>query len=199
MSGPGQSVQVGSIEHLRALKVALGKFHEEAQAVVTGMDLGTRRAWHWLDREMPAFWQSRIKRLEFELAEAKNSLFRKKLQASGTDHAAYDTAEKELVRRLDKQLEEARAKLEVIRRWRTQLERALDEYNARVRGLRDQVEGGVERHQELLDRLVEAIQNYSALNVPVSRPLGSAAPASGEQAGSGGESATSEAEGADQS
>lgn len=169
-SGPGQSVKVGSVESLRGLKLALEKFGEEALAVVTGMDMETRRAWHWLDREMPAFWQGRIKRLEFEHAEAKNALFRKKLQAAGTDHAAYDTAEKELVRRLDKQLEQARAKLEMVRRWRPQLERALDEYNARVRGMRDQVEGGVERHMELLDRMVAAIESYSALHVPVTGP-----------------------------
>ena len=168
--GPGSSVHVGSVEGLRGLKQALGKFGEEAMAVVTGMDMETRCAWHWLDREMPAFWAGRINRLEFEYAEAKNALFRKKLQAAGTDHAAYDTAEKELVRRLEKQLEQAQAKLEMVRRWRTQLERALDEYNARVRGLRDPVEGGVDRHMELLDRMVEAIEAYSALNVPVTRP-----------------------------
>jgi len=166
-SAPGQSVQVGSVESLKGLKLALEKFGEESLAVLTGMDMETRRAWHWLDREMPAFWAGRIKRLEFEYAEAKNALFRKKLQAAGTDHAAYDTAEKELVRRLEKQLEQAQAKLEMVRRWRPQLERALDEYNARVRGMRDQVEGGVERHMELLDRMVDAIQAYSALNVPV--------------------------------
>jgi hypothetical protein len=177
MSGSGSSVQVHSVETLIAVKTALAKFGEESQAVVTGMDMDLRRAWYWLDREMPAFWQSHIKRLEFEHSEAKSALFRKRLQAQGSDHAAYDTAEKELVRKLDKQLELARAKLETIRRWRTTMERAADEYNARVRGLRDQVEGGIERDMEILTRMVESIQAYSAIGVPT-RSGPTASPAS---------------------
>ena len=171
MSGSGSSVQVHSVETLEAVKTALIKFGEESQAVLTGMDMDLRRAWYWLDREMPAFWQSHIKRLEFEHSEAKSALFRKRLQAQGTDHAAYDTAEKELVRKLEKQLEMARAKLETIRRWRIQMERAIDEYQARVRGLRDQVEGGIGRDTELLARMVESIQAYSAIRLPTSPGL----------------------------
>ena len=177
MSGSGSSVQVQSVDALIAVKSGLIKFAEESLAVVTGMDMQMRRAWNWLDREMPAFWQSHIKRLEFEYSEAKNSLFRKRLQAQGTDHAAYDTAEKELVRKLEKKLEIARAKLEQIRRWRTQFERAADEYNARVRGLRDHVEGGIERDVEQLDRMVLAIQAYSALKVPTSSVVAPSTPA----------------------
>lgn len=166
MSGSGSTVQVHSVETLIAVKTALIKFGEESQAVVTGMDMDLRRAWYWLDREMPAFWQSHIKRLEFECSEAKNALFRKRLQAQGTDHAAYDTAERELVRKLEKQLELARAKLETIRRWRTIMERSADEYHARVRGLRDQVEGGIERDTDILTRMVEAIEAYSTIRLP---------------------------------
>ena len=81
------------------------------------------------------------------------------------------------MRKLDKQLELARAKLETIRRWRTTMERAADEYNARVRGLRDQVEGGIERDMEILTRMVESIQAYSAIGVPT-RSGPTASPAS---------------------
>jgi hypothetical protein len=178
MSDSRSDVRLGSTDALVRLKQSLARFEEEAKAVVVGTDMELRRAWHWLDREMPAHWESRIKRLEFELSEARNAHFRKRLQAQGTGHAAYDTAEKEAVRRTERLLEEARAKLPVIRRWRTQLERAIDEYNARVRGIRDQTEGGVDRHIELLNRLSESIDAYSSIGLP--REQASSVPAPAE-------------------
>lgn len=165
MSGP---VHLQSVELLAYSRAALLKFQEEAQAVVNGTDMDLRRAWHWLDHEMPAYWQSRMKRLEVELAEARNALFRKKLQAQGTDRPAFDTVEKQEVKRLESELEKARAKLDVIRRWRTQFERAVNEFNARVRGLRDEIGGGIERHMEFLDALMQSITAYSAISVPAS-------------------------------
>lgn len=166
MSESRSEVRLGTTEALDDAKNALANFSEEVRSVVTGMDMSLRRAWHWLDREMPAYWEGQIKRLEFELTEARNSLFRKKLQIQGTDRAGGAMAEKEAVRRLERQLEEARARLPQIRKWRTRLERDLDEYHARTRSLRDYAEGGMDGPIDLLNRLAAAIDAYSATALP---------------------------------
>lgn len=166
MGESGSEVRLGTTEVLDDAKIALAKFSEEVQSVVTGMDMSLRRAWHWLDREMPAYWESQIKRIEFELTEARNSLFRKKLQIQGTDRAGGAMAEKEAVRKLERQLEEARARLPQIRKWRTQLERDLSDYHARTRGLRDLSQGGMDGPIDLLNRLGAAIDAYSATSLP---------------------------------
>lgn len=163
MSGP---VHLQSVEVLEYCRSALLTFQEEAQAVVNGTEMDLRRAWHWLDHEMPAHWHSCIKRLEVDLSEANNALFRKRLQAQGTDRPAFDTVEKMEVKRLEAELEKAKAKLDVIRRWRTQFERAMNEFNARTRGLKDEVGGGIERHTEYLNALIQSISEYSAMNAP---------------------------------
>ncbi|MFM7317982.1 MAG: hypothetical protein ACKO85_15115 [Isosphaeraceae bacterium] len=170
MSGP---VHVQSIEVLQAVKAALMKFQEEAQAVVNGTDMDLRRIWHWLEHEMPSYWQSRMKRLEVELNEAKNALFRKRLQAQGTDRPAFDTVEKQEVKRLEGELEKARLRLEAIRRWRMRFERDVSEFNARMRGIKDEVGGGIERHGEFLDSLIQAIEAYSAIAAPKASSAGS--------------------------
>lgn len=172
MSDSRSEVRLGTTDALNEAKSALANFAEETRAVVTGMDLELRRAWHWLDREMPAFWESRIKRLEFELSEARNALFRKKLQTQGTDRPGAAFVEKEAVRRLERMVEDARARLPQIRKWRVRLERELDEYRARTRGIRDVADGGIERSIELLDRLAGAIDAYSATAVPRNEPHG---------------------------
>ncbi|MBI1324935.1 hypothetical protein GC170_17365 [bacterium] len=166
MSDSSSEVRLGTTEALDDAKAAIARFAEEARAVVTGMDLDLRRAWHWLDREMPAYWEGRIKRLEFELSEARNSLFRKKLQTQGTDRAGSAFVEKEEVRRLERLLEESRARLPLIRKWRVQLERELDEFHSRTRGIRDIAEGGFERPIDLLNRMANAIDAYSATTLP---------------------------------
>ena len=169
MSGP---VHLQSIEVLQGVKAALLKFQEEAQAVVNGTDMDLRRVWHWLEHEMPAFWHGRMKRLEVELNEAKNALFRKRLQAQGTDRPAFDTVEKQEVKRLEAELEKARIKLETIRRWRMRFERDVSEFNARMRGIKDETGGNIERHAEFLDGLMQSIEAYSAIAAPKAGPAG---------------------------
>ena len=172
MSGP---VHVQSIEVLQAVKAAMLKFQEEAQAVVNGTDMDLRRVWHWLEHEMPSYWQSRMKRLEVDLNEAKNALFRKRLQAQGTDRPAFDTVEKQEVKRLEGELEKARLRLEAIRRWRMRFERDVSEFNARIRGIKDEVGGGIERHGEFIDGLIQALEAYSAIAVPKASSSGTSA------------------------
>ncbi|MFM1802816.1 MAG: hypothetical protein RJA81_2168, partial [Planctomycetota bacterium] len=100
----------------------------------------------------------------------RNALFRKRLQAQGTDHQAFDTVEKLEVKRLENELEKARQKLDIIRRWRTQFERSINEFNARFRGLRDEAGGGIDRHLEFLKALSESITAYSAIQTPTTQP-----------------------------
>lgn len=170
MSDPGSEVRLGTTDALRDAKHAIARFAEETKAVVTGTDLDIRRVWHWLDREMPAYWEGRIKRLEFELSEARNALFRKKLQTQGTDRSGAATVEKEAVRRLERMLEETRGRLPLIRKWRVRLEREIDEFQARTRGIRDIADNGCEESIELLDRLATSIDAYSAISTPRREP-----------------------------
>ncbi|MFM7131394.1 MAG: hypothetical protein ACKO0V_18755, partial [bacterium] len=84
----------------------------------------------------------------------------------GTDRPAFDTVEKQEVKRLEGELEKARLRLEAIRRWRMRFERDVSEFNARMRGIKDEVGGGIERHGEFLDSLIQAIEAYSAIAAP---------------------------------
>jgi len=166
MSESRSEVRLGTTDALVDAKNALANFAEELRGVVTGMDLGLKRAWHWLDREMPAYWEGQIKRIEFELSEARNSLFRKNLQIQGTDRAGGAMAEREAVRKLERELEAAQARLTQIRKWRMRMEREMDEFHARTRGIRDLAEGGIDRPIDLLNRLGASIDAYTATAIP---------------------------------
>lgn len=160
-----ESAEVLSIEVLRDLRNALLRFGEDAELALQDVDFEIRRTLEWLSNEQRLYWQSEIKRWEKNLSTARTELHRKRLANFG-DRRPDTTLEERAVRRAEERLETSHKKLERVKRWVPELQHAIQEYRGQSQALADAVEMQIPRHAARLDRMVEALEQYTALTAP---------------------------------
>jgi hypothetical protein len=118
-----------------------------------------------------------VKRAKEALSETQAELFRRKLQARPGSEIR-DTEQKEAVRKAKRRLEEAEAKLEIVKKWAPVFQHAVSEYQARSRPTADMIEGDVKVALSLLDRMATALDAYIATAPPsvgANEPMATAA------------------------
>lgn len=162
-------VDVSSIDVLRSVRESLVLFTDDAQAALGSMESEIRRCIDWLSHDQRMYWQSEVKRRHEALSQAKAELHRKQLsQMSGQN--AHDSEQREAVRIAKRRLEEAEDKVELVKRWLPEVERAVMEYLGQARSFADLLEFDVERSTELLDRMVAALEDYVRTAPPETTP-----------------------------
>ena len=164
-------VDVRSVDVLVAVREGFILFSEDAQNALGAMEMETRRCIDWLTHDQRIHWQTEAKKRKEKLNEAKAELHRKQLSQmfGGQSH---DSEQREAVRDATRRLEEAEDKIEEVARWIPVVQRAVMEYNGQARSFADLLEFDVDRSIELLDRMITAIEEYTAITAPVaSKPL----------------------------
>jgi hypothetical protein len=172
---------IRSIEALRAFKHALITFSEDARNALTSVEMEVRRTRNWLERDQIAFWKGQIKKSQELLQQAKADLYRRQLSQQNSESVS-DAEQKEAVRKAKRRLEEAEAKFEKCRKWAPVLEHAIAEYHSQSQPLGDRLAGGLVQSIALLDRMINAIDEYLAMSPP---------PTAAVHTGSGGSSTAS--------
>lgn len=175
-------VNVRSIDVLRSVREAFVLFAEDSKHAMGSMESEIRRCIDWLTHDQRIHWQTEVKRRTEKLSSAKAELHRKQIsQKSGVKH---DTEQREAIREAKGRLEEAEDKVENIHRWLPLVERAVMEYNGQARPFADLLEFEVERSIELLDRMINALDDYVRLQPPETyRPTPPPAVATGVTSG----------------
>jgi hypothetical protein len=173
-------VDVQSLETLQEVHAALVEFGEDARQALGAMDMDIRRLVDWLEHDQRAYWQSQIKLRNQDLTDARSGLHRKKLsQMFG--HEASTSEQRDLVREAKTRLEDAEERLERLRRWLPQFERAVAEYRGIANQLAEATGPGIEKSLALLSRMITAIDEYTRLAPPettAARDVASLRPAS---------------------
>ena len=180
-----QTARVTSTEIIREFRGSLCRFGEDVRSGLGAVDMEVRRAHQWIAQERPMYWQAEIKRRKETLSLAQAELFRRKIQG-GPGKEVSDTEQKEMVRVAKRRLDEAEAKLAVVRKWIPVFEQAVFEYQSRARPTGDMLEGDLGSAIALLDRMSAALDAYLAM----APPSGPAREPSGSASGAG-SSATS--------
>ncbi len=157
-------VNVRSIDVLRSVREAFILFAEDSKHAMDSMESEIRRCIDWLTHDQRIHWQTEVKRRIEKLSSAKAELHRKQIsQKSGVKH---DTEQREAIREAKERLEEAQDKVENIHKWLPLVERAVMEYNGQARPFADLLEFEVERSIELLDRMINALDDYVRIQPP---------------------------------
>ena len=170
-------VDVSSIDVLRSAREALLLFTEDAQAALGATESEINRCVDWLTHDQRMYWQSEVKRRHEGLSEVKAELHRKQLsQTPGS--APRDSEQREAVRTAKRRLEEAEDKIELLKRWLPEVERAIMEYQGQARTFADLLEFDVDRSVEGLDRMIAALDDYVRTSAPETIPARLAASAS---------------------
>jgi chromosome segregation ATPase len=157
-------VDVRSIDVLQSVREAFILFAEDSSHALESMASETRRCIDWLTHDQRIYWMTEVKRRTEKLSSAKAELHRKQIsQKSGNKH---DTEQREAIREAKQRLEEAEDKVENVERWLPIVERAVMEYNGQARPFADLLEFDVQRSIEMLDRMINALEEYTRLSAP---------------------------------
>ena len=157
-------VNVRNIDVLRSVREAFILFSEDSKHAMDSMESEIRRCIDWLTHDQRIHWQNEVKRRIEKLSSAKAELHRKQIsQKSGVKH---DTEQREAIREAKERLEEAQDKVENIHKWLPLVEQAVMEYNGQARPFADLLEFEVERSIELLDRMINALDEYVRIQPP---------------------------------
>lgn len=156
---------VRSVDAIKDFKIALINFQEDARNALGGVEMEIRHVRNWLERDQLAYWKAQVKRCNELVAEARTELHRRKLSQGNSD-AVSDADQKEALRLAQRKLREAEEKVERIKKWVPVLEHAISEYHSQAQPLGDSLAGRLVGSLALLDRMITAVEQYLAIQVP---------------------------------
>jgi hypothetical protein len=156
---------VRSLDAIRQFRPSVIRFEDDVMAALTGLRTELNRTLQWLDHDCPTHWQNQI-RLGFDrVNEARTQLSRKQMMTVGGRHPDCIEEKKSLVRS-KQQLETAQEKLKLCRQWSIKAHRAADEYQSRLGRADQSIVQGIPRMMAILERIVIALEQYSATERP---------------------------------
>lgn len=153
-------VNVESIEVLRTIRAQLCGFGEDARNALAATEMEINRMVSWLTQDRRLYWDAQIRKRREDLAMAKSDLSRKRTsQMFGSEGNVGE--QRDQVRQAKVRLEEAEEKLERVKRWVAPLQQGIMEYRGRAQPLGDMAGSHVEHALALLDRMIDALEEYS--------------------------------------
>jgi hypothetical protein len=159
------AARVTSIDALKDFRESVQAFLEEAKNALIAVELENRRAIDWLVNRQRLYWAEELKRRREKHSMALTELHRKKLQQRpGT--TVFDTDQQEAVRATLVKVREAEAKIELVKKWTSPLQHAIDEYHGVARPLGDMLEGDVRHSINMLERMIISLEEYLRMSPP---------------------------------
>jgi len=74
-----QGANVRSVDAIKAFKIALINFAEDARNALSSTDMEIRQVRNWLQRDQLTYWQSQVKRWQEKVSMARTELHRRQL------------------------------------------------------------------------------------------------------------------------
>ncbi len=150
---------------LRALddaRAGFVKFRDEAGQALMEVEIEAQRALNWVRTEQDAYWKQQHRVRGERLEQARSELRRAQFPASdGRIPSAIE--QKKAVAKAEAAVEEARQKIESVRRWSRLLERELAEYSGLAQPLAGALDADLPRAIALLDRMLHSVEGYLAV------------------------------------
>ena len=158
--------RVDSIDALKALRVGLLKFIEAADQATVEADFEIDRTLEWLSGEQAAYWKGQVRIRTENVRRAKQAVSHKKMlpTASGLPPSIVDEQAALAVAR--RRLEEAEQKALAVKVWTQRIQKERTPYRASMGSIRDLIERGLPRAMRELDRMLESLDAYIALDAP---------------------------------
>ncbi len=160
-----QAAKVLSIQALKDFRVGMVNFVEEARSALGGVDMELKRMRDWLERDQLGYWQMQVKKRHEAMIMARTDLHRRKISQQGSD-AVSDTEQKEALREAQRRLRTAEEKVEIVKKLIPIFHHAMSEYTARANPLADHLSGGMERSLGSLEKMIQSLEAYLALQAP---------------------------------
>lgn len=169
------NARVTDITAVRAFKVALVEFEEEASSALETMQMQLHRLTDWVEHEQPAYWTKQVQ-IGFEkVSQARTALSTCQMRTVA-GHRPACIEEKQALAKAKQRLQHCQEMIPRVKRWAVKLTEESDEFRGRTAAFARMVEMDVPRMIALIERTAASLERYAEMiNVPQDA---SAAPAS---------------------
>lgn len=158
--------KIHSIEALKNAKAALAKFAEDAGALLATVDSDVARMGQWLTHERPAHWKSQVRKREEMVQAARQEISRKQLAAA--PEPASTVLERRALQRAQEKLAEAQKRQQNTRRWIGVWDKESLMARGAISQLNDFVRVDIPKAIARIDRMMEQVEEYLAIQAPTS-------------------------------
>ena len=160
MAGEAQITSVEALENFRAqLIVYLGQVRPVMEEVANEM----ARSRLWLQHDQRMLWSQELRRRERQLEEAKQELFNATISSLSTGTAALLQM---TVQRAQRAVQEAEAKLKLLKRWDNELESRSAPLMKQIEQLQGFLATDMTRAIAYLDQVLRALDAYRNVAAP---------------------------------
>ncbi|MCA9075013.1 MAG: hypothetical protein KDA93_08275 [Planctomycetaceae bacterium] len=161
------NARVTDITAVRAFKVALVEFEEEASSTLEMMQMQLHRLVEWVEHEQPAYWTKQIQ-IGFEkVSQARTALSTCQMRTvAGRRPACIE--EKQALAKAKQRLQYCQEMIPRVKRWSVKLTEESDEFRGRTAAFARVVETDLPRMIALIERTAAALERYAEVaNTPL--------------------------------
>jgi hypothetical protein len=168
---------VRSIEALEAFRASLIVYRSKARPALEEIGAEILRTRLWLENDQRVHWENQVRKRTLALEEAKKELFSAEMSTIGHTTSMEIMA----VRRAERQLEDARNKLGMIKRWSRDFGSRVDPLARQLEKLQTILSTDLPKAEHFLAQTVKTLDAYANAAVP---SIDDAPPSSPTPAGS---------------
>jgi hypothetical protein len=160
------SARVTSIDALPLLAAAMQKFRGEAAIAVDDIEGEVRRALEWIHHDRKDYWAHEARRAQEALNQARIALQQAATMRRIADRTPSCIDEKRAVERAKRRLDTAQQKMQAVRHWETELDRAADDLHKIRTHFDTWLEVDVSRGVAALNDMSESLVAYIMTRTP---------------------------------
>ena len=154
--------RISSIDALEGFRSELIRYIEHARVALEDMTGDARRTRSWLDVDRTQHWAGTIKKLTKMLHQAEEELY----SANLTSPQASNAIQKMAVVKIRRKLEEAEAKMHVLKRWRQVYDNRTAPLLHQLEPMFDQVSQRLPKAVHTLSETIKILQAYAESGRP---------------------------------
>ncbi len=177
----GQFARVTSIGVLQTLAAALQRFRGESASVLDDVEIELRRALEWIHHDRKEYWTHELRRAWEGQSQARVQLQQSRMSRRIAGHEPTCVDEDRALDRAKRRVETAEQKVEAVRRWTHDIDRAVDEFQRSRVQFTTWLDTDLMQAVAALNRMSESLASY----VSLAAPTDSHAPVSGPAAAEG--------------
>ena len=158
----GEKAKVTDIDAIEAFRASLIVYLGKAKPTLEEAGAEVLRTRLWLENDQRTFWQNEIRKRARELEQAQQALFDAKLSRLREESAAEVLA----VKRAKGAVEEAEAKLRVVKYWNRDFESRVQPLVKQVEKLQTVLANDLPKAIAHLGQLVKTLASYAEIRPP---------------------------------
>lgn len=158
--------RISSIDALEVFRAELIHYIDKARVALEDMTGEARRTRTWLEVERTHYWTAQLKKLTKQLEQAEAELY----SANLTSPLASNALQKMAVARARRKLDEAEAKMRVIKHWRQVYDNRTGPLLRQLEPLFFHVGQQLPKAVHALGETIKTLQAYAEASRPTQRP-----------------------------